>query len=307
MQSYSSRTKRWYLLGLILIISLACQFLDPSSEPTSTPIPPPTLDELTFEDPQTETRFKTLNQCIEGIADETWHTTSYKLIGNFYESRWCSGVGAREDCQIAYSTMHNRDQRQVGLNTLFYPDQPTTVFGLGFETLWVPESAGWGVEFYFSEKGKTIIGEGWGIIFNRYDNAFDPPAESVVLGDSLSYKIIQTTLQQSSDLPLREDLDIYLSNAESMRDRGVEQYQIFLSDIKSKFNNHEITACDWSEYQGDGLPPVCTPRPMTPDEEAAELEKARQFYEGQIQLLQENYQEMYAVLMDAFPFDECWE
>ncbi len=307
MQTYPSRKKRWYLLGLVLIISLACQFLDPSAEPTPTLIPPPPLDELTFEDPQTESRFKALNQCIAGIADETWHTTSYQLIGNFYESRWCSGAGAREDCQIAESTMHDRDQHQAGLYTLFYPAQPTTVFGLGFQTLWVPESTGWGVVFNFSEKGKTIIGDGWSVIFNRYDNAFDPPTESVVLGDSLSYQIIQTTLQQSSDLPLREDMDIYLRDAESMRDRSVEQYQLFLSDIKSKLTNHEITACDLSEYQGDGIPPACTSRPMTADEEAAELEKARIFFEGQIQLLQENYREMFAVWMAAFPFDECWE
>ncbi|MBI3170009.1 MAG: hypothetical protein HYZ22_16110 [Chloroflexi bacterium] len=171
----------------------------------------------------------------------------------------------------------------------------------------MPESAGWGVGFYFSEKGKTIIGEGWSVTFNLYDNAADPPAESVTLGDSFSYQIIQTTLQQNSDLPLREDLDIYLQDAESMRDRGIEQNQLFLADVQAKLNKHEITACDWSQYQGGRIPPVCTPRPMTADEEAAELNKAQIFFDGQIRLLQENYEEMYAAWMTAFPFETCWE
>lgn len=295
------------LAGALIIASLACRSLEISTDPTSTSVPVPTIDQLTFEDPETGTNFKSLNQCIETMADESWRTTSYKLIGNFYESRWCTGTGAREDCQITEGSLHNRDQHQVGLNTLFYPNQPTTVFGLGFQTLWVPESTGWGAVFYFSEKGKTIVGDGWGVTFHRYDNAFDPPTASVSLGDSLSYQIIQTTLYQSSNLPLREDLANYLQSPENMRDRGVEQYQLFLTDIENKLNQHEVTACDWGEYQGGGIPPVCNSRPMTAEEQAAELEKVRQYTEERISLLQKDYQEMYAAWMTAFPFTGCWE
>lgn len=299
--------KNWiFLVGILISASFACRALQTPAVPTPTSIPAPTINELTFEDPETEVRFKTLNECIMDITGETWRTTSYKLIGNFYESRWCTGTGARDDCQITDNSMHKRDQRQVGLNTLFYPDQPTLVFGLGLQSLWTPESTGWGAVFYFSEKGKTIIGNGWNVSFHYYDDAYDPPTKSISLGSSLSYQIVQTTLRHNANLPLREDLAIYLNSPESMRDRGIKQYRLFLADIEEKLNNHEITTCDWGEYKGDGIPPVCNSRPMNAEEEEAEVKKAQIFFEEQIQLLQEDYQELHAAWMASFPFDDCW-
>lgn len=307
MKNVSSQKKRYPLIGLLFIASLACRSLDLTTAPTATSVPPPTLDELTFEDADTEARFKSLNGCIAGMTDETWRTTSYKLIGNFYESRWCTGTSALEDCQITESSMHNRDQHQVGLNTLFYPDQPTVVFGLGFQSLWVPKSTGWGAVFYFSEDGKTIVGEGWGVTFNYYDSPSNPPTQSVTTGDSFAYRVNETDLQFNSDESLREDLALYLESPESMRDRGIKQKQLFLAEIQAKLNNHEVTACNWSEYKGDGIPPTCNPRPMTVEEETAELQKANLFFKEQVRLLQENYQDMYTAWMAAFPFTECWE
>lgn len=292
--------------GILILAQFACIVLE-EPLPEATPLPVPKIEELVFEEPETEVRFKALNQCIMDMTKKDWRTTSYKLIGNFYESRWCTGTGARDDCQITDSSMHNRDQQQVGLNTLFYPDQPTLVFGLGFQSLWMPTSTGWGAVFYFSEKGKTIIGSGWSVSLHYYDNANDPPTKSISLGNSLSYQIVQTTLRQNSDLPLREDLAIYLISPESMRDRGMEQYQLFLTEVESKLNNHEITACDWEEYQGGGIPPVCNSRPMNVEEEAQEIENARSFFEGQIRLLEEHYLDMYAAWMNSFPFDRCWD
>ena len=291
--------------GILILTQFACRLLE-EPLPEAAPLPVPKIEELVFEESETEVRFKSLNQCIEDMTDDTWRTTSYKLIGNFYESRWCSGTGAREDCQITEGSLHNRDQHQVGLYTLFYPTEPTTVFGLGFQSLWVPKSTGWGAVFYLSEKGKTIIGDGWSVTFNLYEAASNPATQSVTLGDTLGYRINETNLQFSSELPIREDLAIYLESPENMRDRGIEQYQLFREDVQTKLNNHEIAACEWGEYQGGGIPPICNPRQMTAEEEAEELEKARLFFEGQIQLLQEHHQEMYSALMNAFPFNACW-
>lgn len=294
------------LLGILLLLILACRFMDtPTATPS--PLPIPKLDELIFEDPETMAHFKSLNQCIVDLASPGWHTTSFQLLGNFYESRWCSGAGVRVDCQITDGSIYNRDQQLVDLYTLFYPQEPTRVFGLGFQSLWVPEATGWGAYFSFSEKGKNIMGEGWGVSLYRYENASDPPSQTVTLGNDISYTINEETIQVDSEFPLREDLAGYLKSPEDMRDRSAELYQRLLDEIQSKLNNHEISACEYGEYQGNGIPPVCNPRPMTAEEETTEMEKARFFIEDQIQALQTQYAEMYVAWMNSFPFDTCWQ
>ena len=125
--------------------ALACRSLPVT--PTQTPLPVVGIDELRFDDPETERHFRALDACIQEITADGWRTTGYKLIGNFYQARWC---------------------------------------------------------------------------------------------------------------------------------------------------------------QGKGIEPPCTPRSLTPDEEAAELARAAAHFDAQQALLRENYREMYAALMQAFPLDRCW-
>jgi hypothetical protein len=292
--------------GLVLLSILACRFFTvPELAPTPSPTPVPGVDELRFADAETGRRFRSLIGYINDFIDETWRTTSYHMTGNFYESSWCRGAGASPDCQVANSTIDNRDQHIIELYTLFYQDFPK-VYGLGFYVHWVPMETGWGASFSFSEGGSTTVGDGWGVGFYNYTTSTGPPEATLTLGWGYSYKIYQTSIDYSPGLPERDDLALYLAGPQAMRDRGLTQIQALATKVKTQINTHQVMTCDWQPYQGGGIPPLCKTRPMTPAEEAAELARAEVYFTDQEQLLRDHYQEMYTAWMTAFPLDQYW-
>jgi hypothetical protein len=296
----------------MLLSVLACHsnpfVVDIASAPTARPTV--SVDELQFNDPETSQRFRTLDRCIQDIVDDTWQEIPYHLGGNFHKSRWCRGTGTRNECQIASGSRDNRDQQIFNLYTLFYSHSYPEVFGLGFHLRWVPESTGWGVSFGFDENGGSVVGEGWGVNFYEYVNPTGAPEATVHLGSGYSYTIFgsntETHFRQFSDLPLREDLAIYLSGSEAMRDRGLAQNQALAQKVITAINTHQVNTCDLGPYLGDGIPPQCTPRPLTPEEEAEELVRAEAYFAEQELLLRNHHREMYNAWMITFPFDECW-
>lgn len=296
--------------SLMLLSMLACYsnlFAPPAASPTPQPVV--SLDELRFKDADTGRRFRALDRCIRDIVDDSWQTTSYQLVGNFYRAGWCRGTGARDDCQIASSTMDDRDQHVIELNTLFYVRNYPEVFGLVLQSLWVPKSTGWGVSYSFSESGNRVVGEGWRVTFRKYATPTGPPEATVDLGWDYSYIIFgpnRTTFEHPSDLPLREDLALYLSSPEAMRDRGLAQSQALAQKVRTAIHAHQVNTCDLGPYLGRGIPPACTPRPLTATEEAAELARAEAHFAAQEQSLRDDYQELYVVWMRAFPLDQCW-
>jgi len=305
------KTKIGLACGLMLLGMLACNFnlFGPVPAPSPTPRPVARVDELRFKDAETGRRFRALDGCIKDIADDSWHTTSYQLVGNFYESRWCRGTGARSDCQIAGSTIDDRDQRVIELYTLFYPQSYPEVFGLGFHALQAPKSTGWGASYYFAENGAGIVGQGWGVTFREYVTPTGKPRVSIDLGWKYGYTIYgpnRTTFEDSSELPLREDLALYLASPESMRDRGLAHIQALEQKVISAISGHQVITCDLGPYLGKGLPPACTPRPLNASEETDELARARAYFAEQEQSLRDSYQEMYTAWMAAFPLGQCW-
>jgi hypothetical protein len=306
-QHFLASKWRWLCVVGILSSALACRWLRGTSEPTSMPLSIVDLDELRFDDPEIERCFQALNACIREIAIDGWRTTGYKLIGNFYSSRWCRGAGARDDCQIASATRHNRDQHVIELETFFYPSSYPQVFGLNLAALWVPEQDGWGAHFYFSEGGRNFYGEGVGISFSQYETGSREPVASVSVIGPLTYQLFETGVAlPPEDLSTREELALYLVSPEALRDEGLAQIQALATRVDETLRTHQVTACDRGPYEGNGIEPPCTPRPLTPEEEAAELARAATYFDEQQRLLRENYQEMYAALMQAFPLDRCW-
>ena len=301
--------------GLIALILAGCKPVSPdpapnsAKAPTSTPKPAVSVDELRFQDAETGQRFRALNVCINNIVDNSWKTTSYQLVGNFYTSNWCQGEGTGADCPLAGSTLDKRDQHLIQLFTLFYDQTYPQVFGLGFQTLSVPKTTGWGALYSFAENGGSVLGEGWGVGFHEYTTSAGPADATVDLGWKYRYTIDgpnRTTFDQTSDLSMREDLAKYLSSAQSMRERGMAQIQALSKKVAEAINTHQVKGCDQGPNQGNGIPPACTVRPLTADEETTELDKAKAYFADQEQLLDEHYQEMYTAWMAAFPLDQCW-
>jgi hypothetical protein len=292
--------------AVVLLGILACRSCSIAPVPAEAPTPQPTvgMDELRFSDPETGARFRNIHACIVEFVDESWSPTVYHLSANYYELRWCRGAGTEPDCRNPDPSSDRRDQQSIELFTKFY--NLPEVLGLGIRAYRVPETTGWKASFSFFEDNDSMSGDGWGVTFSEYTTATGRLDATISLGHDYSYKIVQTAIAYSPHIPIREDLAPYLAGPESMRDRGLTQMRALAQAVKREISAHQVAGCDWTPYQGRGIPPSCTPRPMTPAEEATELDQADAYFADQEQLLQDHYQEMYAVWMQAFPFDQCW-
>jgi hypothetical protein len=295
-------------LTLLTLGILACQA--GSFVPASTATPLPAIDsaQLRFTVPETGERFRALEACLREVAvGAGWRTRSYQTLGNSIQARWCRGADARSDCQLASGNENRRDQQALQLETFFYADEYPQVFGLHFSGLWVPEREGWGVSFYLSEGGKSIMGEGTGLIFRQYRAGEEQPVAEVSTLGGLSYRLFQTELvvTDPSAASPRAELAQALASPEALRDQALALYRALQEKVATALRNGEVVACDYDETQNNGIPPQCTPRPLTAAEQAAELERARTYFSTQQNLLAANYQEMYATLLKAFPFDRC--
>ena len=295
--------------GVVALILAGCIRVSPAPAPSATSKPVVSVYKLHFADVETGQRFLALNGCVKNMIDNSWKTTAYQLVGNFYTSNWCQGDGAGPDCPLASSTIDKRDQHLIELFTLFYDQTYPEVFGLGIQALSVPKTTGWGALYSFAEKGGSVVGDGWGVAFHEFMTPAGPADATVDLGWKYSYSINgpnQTTFVQPSELPMRDDLAKYLLSPETMRDRGLAQIQALAQKVFDGINTHQVKGCDQGPSQGNGIPPACTERPLTASEEATELERAKAYFANQEQLLSEHYQEMYAAWMSAFPLDQCW-
>ena len=287
-----AKTKIGLICSLMLLCMAACQ-----SNPVT---------ELRFSDAQTGERFLALDACIQEFTseDDEWRTSGYQRLGDFFEGRWCRGAGTLTDCKIKSSRMEKRDQHIINLRTFFDSPEDTEVSGLGLSVLWVPAEAGWAMFLNYNE------GEVMGVNFWYYESSHwdpDEELERVAVIGPFSYKVVETTVHAPETLSLsRSDkLAKVLESPEAMRDMAIHYYQALAAEVEVALHNGDISTCDYGEYQGDGIPPICTPRPFSADELAAELKHADEYFANQQVLLQEHYREIYTTLFQAFPFDHC--
>jgi len=289
------------LLCLVILFIAGCQ-MSPTASPTDTPMPSLRPDQLQFENALTGQRLQALDGCAHDLACEDWTIVPYRQLGNFYQAKWCKS----DECVIASGNAHRRDQHIIQLDTLFYPNSFPQVFGLGINARFVPPAEGWGASFSFHEKGKTIVGEGFGLSFAHFATVSGPAETTLRLGPRYSYTVHQTDISISSTLSLREELAVYLSSAQTMRDRGSEQLAALAAKVESTIENGQVIGCDYGPYNNDGIAPECFPRPLTKDESVEAGAAAQTFFEAQQQTLRDHFREMYAALLQAFPLDRCW-
>jgi hypothetical protein len=193
----------------------------------------------------------------------------------------------------------------VTLSTLFFPNQLPNVFGMSFTVRMVPPRAGWGAQCWYSEGGRSVLGEGFDLQFAFYESTPAAPAQSLNLSAAPQYKVGETTVALPRPASLRAEFGRYLASAESMRDHGLEQLAALAEQVDRTITTHAAQICEYGPSRGN-LPPECTLRPLTPAEERAALDEARAVFAAREALLRQRYKEMYAALMETFPLDRCW-
>jgi hypothetical protein len=165
----------------------------------------------------------------------------------------------------------------------------------------------------FSENGKGIEGDGFGLVFSLYRASIGPfaadwhPVDSLWLGRPYEYGVFENMKPPyvSPTEPLRDELARFIRSAESMRDAGVALLEKTRSDTAHFLSSHAAKVGVYGPSKGGGIPPALTLRDATPAEEAAELAKANAHFDHDAALLRDHYQEMYAALLRAFPVDRC--
>jgi hypothetical protein len=297
---------------LLPLVLLACQIFTPPPAPaTPTPI---ALADISFDDPLTQERFTSLDRCLAEFATgPDWRHIPYTRGGNFIRTKWCRGAGALSDCQITFGNQNRHDQHSVELYTLQYGNDLSHAFGLGLsarwvppQTGWVPPQTGWGAALYFAEGGQTVVGEGFSVSFMEY-GAEEVPVNELHFGMINEYKIGETTLSYPAQLPLRDELALYIASPESLLAQGQAVLSGLEDVVQSALDAHAITTCDYGPYNGDGIPPACYPRPLTGEEAQAARAEAARYFANQQAVLAGNYEAMYEALGVAFPFEGCWE
>lgn len=297
----NAKTAAVGLIALLLLL-LFILFYPGNSNNGGQAIASGPLSGLHFESAAEGQRLAALDSCINDFT-RGWKSVGYEDIGNFYEKKWCTGSGSDAECVVSASNQYAANQRAIALTTLHYGDEQA-YFGEGFDVLMVPEK-GWGAYFSFDENGGSIEGEGFHFIFDYYNGSFEPQ-EKVYFGSSNSYGIYEKDVFYGSNLPMREDVDGYLSSPESMRDKALAQLDALSGNVQEYLASADASRCEYGPYLGRGIPPVCNPRALNESERAEQKKSAQDYFARQKGLIESNYNEMYGALMDAFPFKKCW-
>lgn len=265
-----------------------------------------TLDRLMFQYKRQGDLLRQLDRCVSRHASGWARHIPYRRIGNFISAKWCTGSGARDDCVIASGSAWKRDQRVIELSTFHYPSAPRDAFGLGISTLYTPIGSAWGASFSLWEGGKGIMGDGLHLRFGRYQEGQRDPDLTLHMGSRKSYEVHETSIDWSSGLTPLEELPLYLASAAALRDRGLALYAALLDKVLAAIRDKQVEAGDEGKYRNDGVPPPITLRPLTVDEETDALAEAEAHFASLSSALEQEYESIYQVLMEVFPFEACW-
>ena len=256
---------------------------------------------LQFEDKYTGKLFNALKAHMEEKA-KGWKHVPWGKGGNFYRAKWARGAGARDDCVIASGSANVEDQHCIELYTLFYPKTFPKVFGLGIHVLLRPKGGGWGVNLYLSRQGKTIVGEGFSIDFNKYSADKKEPILKLNLGRRVEYKIKATTVHvTSTNSPLTE-MRRYLKSPADFKNCALEQLMALEKKVEETLQSHKAQAMEYGPYEGGGIPPEEIPRPLTEAEEKEEQALAKAHFAKERQIIIKEHKAMFDVIKSALPF-----
>jgi hypothetical protein len=133
-----------------------------------------------------------------------------------------------------------RDKHSVELQVLHYNEEGPPYFGLELNAHWVPPTPEWGAHLYFSEGGRNILGEGFGVSFFREINHKADPTNGINLGNGYAYSIFKrsVTLAFRGEAP-RVTAARYLGSAEALRKEGLDLLTRARAEFFELFAQHK--------------------------------------------------------------------
>ncbi|MBT3224191.1 MAG: hypothetical protein HN348_34420 [Proteobacteria bacterium] len=260
------------------------------------------LSTLVFENEAEGVRFKKVRECFaDSTAAEGWSHYPLRKIGNFIQEDWCSGPGAERGCSSGTFRDSRRGVSWYGVHTLHYSQHFPLVFGLGVYAGHRPAVGELGLDFSFSQNGKSIVGDGLHLSFVELDSD-----TTVHLGSQYSYELEQITATFAAPDGPTAELSLFIASAESFRDTATARYNKLLRKVEAKFAAGKVEKCVYGEYEGDGVPPPCIRTPLDKAEAKVLFDRSKADLERQKALITNEYQQMHELLLERLDFTSCW-
>lgn len=260
------------------------------------------LGSLKFADPAEGSRFLKAHGCFAGRASGAWRHYPLRKVGNFVQEDWCRGKHDRHCAGGSFRS--DRGDEWFGVSTLFYDRDWPQVFGLLISAGRYPADSEWGVSFSYAANGAQILGEGVAMSFHRFEG--ETSAQQVDLGNVYVYTVEETRIEVRAPGTLDEELGRLIASPESLKRTGVERLTALLAAVETQINEGAARKCVYGEYKGGGIPPVCTPTPLSAEESATALAKARAELGWRRAAVEQHAPEFFKLVTELMAFDRCW-
>ena len=148
------------------------------------------------------------------------------------------------------------------------------------------------------------MGEGMSAAFHRLGP--ERIERSVVLGDTYGYQAEEARLVVAAPGGRDAELALLLASPISLRDTATARYDALLAEIERAVEAGEVERCVYGEYLGDGVPPECTPTPLSDGERALLIDRARTEIGAMREAVEVNHELFHGLLTGLLDFERCW-
>lgn len=267
--------------GLALLAAAACAAPPPAPRATEAP-DVIALDALQPQEPHS-TALWTAARAHWTARASGWSYTPPRKAGGQLQERWCAPAVPADACRTGrVATQPQPGWSYATLSQYFYGDTFPAVFGFSMEAGQLPADGTWGAQLTISLRGRKIGGSSFGIALRRVRDG--QLADRVTLGDTLSYKVGETTFKvggppagaddEARALAVEAELARYLSSPDGFKAHALAQLDALLAEVERGIEAHEARKGVQGEYKGGGVPPEITLVPLDAVEETTALSKA---------------------------------
>lgn len=286
------------LLTLTLCALLVCCTPGQAQEPEEDAV---RRETLRWKDPAVRERHAALRAWIEAHSDG-FRRVPLRRLGNFLNERWC-GPGANQAAcdggSLVGSTTAGDAWRQ--LETLFYPSDPDLTFGLGVAIGRNPAGAGVGVQLSAWSGGASIVGDHLTVRLLAFDDA--GKSEAVELGDRIGLTVVDTPLEVRAPGGGPAELARLAASPASLLATAKERFAALGAEAEAAIADGRVQGFDEGRYEGGGLPPERTPRPLTNQEKVREVAAVRSEVARRVALVERHAEAFHRALVAELPIE----
>lgn len=199
-----------------------------------------------------------------------WSAGGLRSSGQLVDQRWCRPPVGPEAC--AAGSMPRDPAADAGVARLGWlsTGRPGGDFGVNYAVVDLPPQ-GLGLRLSLTVGGRGLVGDQLSLRWQRVPAQNDAP-DALRLGSSLQW----TVGEQQVEVAMpgvggpAAALTALAESPEALQRRGGAHLAALEAAVETALQGDTLRFCELGPYEGDGLPPVCTPRPLTEAERAAE-------------------------------------